>query len=82
MPSGPGRGPGPETSIARSGERGKGFEELAPEGGNGFEKPHPRGGKGFEKVVRKESLRFENLLWFGASRSDVAPDSRLTGRGT
>jgi hypothetical protein len=32
-PSGPGRGPEPETSIARSGERGGGFEKLAPKGG-------------------------------------------------
>jgi uncharacterized protein (TIGR03435 family) len=52
--------PEPETSIARSGERGKGFENLAPQGGKGFEKPHSRGGKGFEKVVRKGSLGFEN----------------------
>jgi hypothetical protein len=60
MPPGLGRCPAQETSIARSGEGGKGFEKPGPEGGKGFEKLQPRGGKGFEKVVRKRSLGFEN----------------------
>jgi hypothetical protein len=41
----PERGPESETSIARSDERGKGFESLARQGGNGFENLTPEGGR-------------------------------------